>query len=595
MPLASLTKMTLARKWINSGVEKSLKVFEASRQASEYIFVILKLVAGMALFGIVLTVVYQAFKDHSKISVKPFSVPETMQKNHKAAGSIIANIIKQDLTATRINIDDSLEKDSDKPERPDALISDDTGFFKGANIKLPETGITINDVVEFISGLFGRKTITGSLYEDNGYLYLQVEINGKIFTTKEALPEKNGSSLYIDIVEKMAHKASKNILQFTSEKYRLYYYCLEDESSIPPSFEDKEYNELFAYCQSYIGRNSSKELLTLQKTIDDQKKELNDASNMKRFVISLLSNNMQKPTPVPNQLLAQNQSTSLAEEVQKMIQSEAKPSPPKPKPAPYRPSVEPSGNQTSKATSSSHSSENASSSDSESYLLNSELWNFRQNCHKDSLFSSTLSNNRERDASIYYNDGNYALAESFYRQSIEANCDNPFAWANLGILLSDLKNQNFNPSEGTIALQIAASLKEDAGWIWHSLCVAEVYSKTEQLEQAINFKSCLQARSVEPGKQLIYDKLFYTAIADRYKQLKDYKQAFSNYDTALNIDPKRTCRLNVIVESIINIRDNIGAETANAAICKGLRSSYATDEPDPICEEALKKHEKSAC
>lgn len=583
MPLKTITKFSVVRNLLNKGIDNSLKAFEASRKASEYIFIILKLVAGIALFGIVLTVVYQAFQDHGKISVKPFSVPEAMQKNHKAAGSIIANIIKQDLAATRINIDEILHKDSEKSVRRETLVSHDTGFFKGANIKLPETGITINDVVEFISGLFGRQTITGSIYADNGYLYLQVEISGKIFTTKEALPKENEASLHIDIVERMAHKASSNILQFTSEKYRLYYYCLEEQAT-SPEFDNNEYHALSEYCKRYIERRNSDDARALQVEMDEQKKELHAASDMERYVINLLSNKFQKPAAAPPQIVANVQTMSLAEEVQQMIKQKTSQALPKPKPSPKAPSDLLALNERETTP---------PPTATDQRLVGSELIQLQQECENTDP-NTTLSNSLERDASIDYNDGNFILAKNTYIQAIKANCKNSFAWANLGILLSDLKNEiNFNASEAVVALQIGASIKKDAGWMWHSLCVAQVYAEDKHLEQAINLEACRKARTVQPGKQLIYDKLLYTAIADKYKQLGDFDKAFQNYNLALSIDPKRTCRLKGIVDSMVSIRDKVGETKSDKAICQGLQASYPIDDPDLVCEEALKEHESN--
>jgi len=199
-----------AGDWIATAVGKTL---EGTRWVSEKLFILIKLFAATSLFIIVIFLLVNAFKDREKISVQPFSVPEEMQKDHKAAGSIIANIIKQKLRTRRADIDASIEDLSGEHEANKTLVSHGKGVFKGENIKLPETGISINDVIEFLSGLFGRKNITGSIYEDNNTLYLQIEIAGDIFTTGRSIKDKEQtSSLHIDLIEEMADDATHEYL-----------------------------------------------------------------------------------------------------------------------------------------------------------------------------------------------------------------------------------------------------------------------------------------------------------------------------------------------------------------------------------------------
>lgn len=544
--IISLIYNTLARIFKNI-----LTAIKASRSTSEGIFSILKIIMGMALFMLMLMIIYQAIRDHEKISVKPFSVPEAMRQKHNAVGSIVANIIKQDLAKERSKVDRILTTDMENGVSSSAInrdlrISNDTNFFNGVNIKLPGTAITVNDIVDFISVLFGRQTITGSIYEDSGNLYLQVEINGKILTAQEALPKESQDSLNISTIERMSKKASKSILQLSSEKYQLYYYCLSDEKGQAiPHFENAEYRKLSGYCKRYIEHTDEDDIAALKKDIEDEKQSLKDASGMERFVINLLSNKL----------------SDVAVRLKKA--STTQPS----QPTPISETV-----------------------DTPPSLP--ELMKLTQECLNQENPDTRASNDFESKAGNEYNNANYKAATDLYIQSIKANCNNPYAWANLGILLSDLNNtENFNATKAAIALQRATEIKTTAGWMWHSLCVAQMYAKDKNFEESLESDACQEARRVEPGKQLIYEKLFYTAIADKYKKQQDYKKAFKNYDKALSIDPKRTCRFKSILDNMFSIRKEVGEKIVHNAICKHLADSYPVDDTAQICEEALTRYE----
>ncbi len=572
---------------LTKSISNVIKAIKASGNVSEGIFAILKIFMGIALFGVVLMIIYQAIRDHEKISVKPFSVSEAMQQKHKAAGSIVANLIKQDLAKERSKVDGILTTDAegtafDSGASSNFKISNDTNFFNGVNIKLPGTAVTINDIVDFISVLFGRQTITGSIYEDSGNLYLQVEINGKILTAHEPLPDEGGASLNIKTIESMSKKASKSILQLTSEKYQLYYYCLSGKKEeFSPRFENKEYSELSEYCKRYIEHDGTSDIQALESDIEQQKKTLQTASGMKRFVINLLSSKLSDASEKlikavslsPN---TKKQSPSLAEQVQQIMQHEIT-----------------QKNMGGGFSIKQNKPVSINQMKIDERLRHSELIKLRKDCLTQKEFDASVSNQHEGEASDEYNKGNYKQATDLYKQAINANCDNPYAWANLGILLSDLDNkENFNAIEGVVALQRATEIKESAGWMWHSLCVAQMYVEDKDLERSLELNACQKARQVEPGKQLIYDKLFYTAIADKYKQLGKYEKAFNNYDKVLSIDPKRTCRFKSVIDKMQSIREKIGVDKTKEAICNRLKESYPVEESAQICEEALIAYEE---
>ncbi len=581
-----------AGDWIATAVGKTL---EGTRWVSEKLFILIKLFAATSLFIIVIFLLVNAFKDREKISVQPFSVPEEMQKDHKAAGSIIANIIKQKLRTRRADIDASIEDLSGEHEANKTLVSHGKGVFKGENIKLPETGISINDVIEFLSGLFGRKNITGSIYEDNNTLYLQIEIAGDIFTTGRSIKDKEQtSSLHIDLIEEMADDATHDILIMASEKYRLYFFCTDDHSHSGGDFEHPGYKELFELCNK-VNRNLPNVPESIQKELENRrdKDNLSDSSNIEQYILATLANKIGQSAITSSSNVDHQTTPSVSEEIKKVAlepQDSHGNGPSTPSPGELHDTDADTDPSKSKGP------DQEKMDNIKQRLTTSKLLQLEKACKKRRKANRIVSNAEEKEAGIAYKNEEFSNAEKAYIRAIEANCSNPYAWANLGILLSDLRNNvHFDPIEAAVALNKAIELKPKAGWMRHSLCVAEAYNKEERFEEAIHSQPCRKARSVEPGKQLVYDKLFNIAIADKYNHLKKYKEAFKFYKKAIEMDPKRTCRMKSVVEQMDSIKAKTTIKNLQHEICDALSNAYPAAKPDEACEETLIAYQDDHC
>lgn len=573
------------------------KTLEGSRLISEKMFMLLKFFAAISLFSIVIFVVLNAIQERDSITVKPFAVPQDMLSKHKAAGSIIANIVKQELEIEGAKIDSAIDSDDDRFFQK-KLIANSQSPFKEANIKLPETGISINDIVDFIASIFGRKTLIGTVYKDSNTIYLQVEMNGDIYTEEELLPDAGNASLHIPTVKKMAKRLQKRILRLTEDKYRLHYLCIEGDTQGKNEYKTSTHQRLANYCYSFYQERSPEKQAELLSKL--QKINLAKATPLEGYIIPHLMNKIQAPMKVAaSGSISQKQTASLTQQIEKMLKGgNNRPKTPISAASPVAvviddpidvavveapaAMVEPSPPQTEEERK------------VERKLSNSNIAKLVKTCATNPSFNTVQSNNRERDANQLYANKDFRAAEELFKGSIQANCSNPFAWANLGILLSDPKNtENFNPFDGAVALLEATKIRDDLGWMWHSLCIADAFTQDENFEQAINSEYCQQARLVEPGKQIIYDKLFNISVAERYEQLGEHKKAFGKYTEAINVDPKRTCRLiNDIVNPMHAIKDKTGLSNPQGVICKALSNTYPAAEPDEACENALEQYQK---
>jgi tetratricopeptide (TPR) repeat protein len=571
------------------------KTLEGSRLISEKMFMLLKFFAAISLFSIVIFVVLNAIQERDSITVKPFAVPQDMLSKHKAAGSIIANIVKQELEIEGAKIDSAIDSDDDRFFQK-KLIANSQSPFKEANIKLPETGISINDIVDFIASIFGRKTLIGTVYKDSNTIYLQVEMNGDIYTEEELLPDAGNASLHIPTVKKMAKRLQKRILRLTEDKYRLHYLCIEGDTQGKNEYKTSTHQRLANYCYSfYQERSPEKQAALLSKL---QKINLAKATPLEGYIIPHLMNKIQAPMKVAaSGSVVQKQTTSLTQQIERMLKGNT-PKTPIAAASPARVVIDDPIDavvvETPAAMVEPSPPPTEEEKEAEEELSNSNIAKLIKTCATSPTSNTIQSNNLERDANQFYANKDFQAAEELFKASILANCSNPFAWANLGILLSDPANtKNFNPFDGSVALREATQIRDDLGWMWHSLCVANAFRQKDNFEHAINNEYCQQARLVEPGKQIIYDKLFNIAIAERYVQMKKHKKAFGKYTEAINIDPKRTCRLiNDIVTPMHAIKDKSGLSNPQGVICKALDNTYPAAEPDEACENALEEYQK---
>ena len=202
------------------------------------------------------------------------------------------------------------------------------------------------------------------------------------------------------------------------------------------------------------------------------------------------------------------------------------------------------------------------------------------------------ANQAEGDAKQLLNNGLYAESLVKYEEAISLNCNNAFAWANMGILLSTANKESEVQDyvQAQCALLRATTLNENAGWMRHSLCVAQAKDARGDLGRFLSYESCRLARQLEPINDALYDKLFYMEIGDRYRELKEYEPARDAYVQALSNEQARNCKTKEALTSLLALQDN-GIEDVKELACKIYQSTVPTpleeDQLAPACEVEL--------
>jgi hypothetical protein len=560
-------------------------VFAASRWLSDKLFTLLKLFTAFLLVYVVALVLFNVFADRQKISIKPFAVTEDMEKHHEAAGSIIANIVKLKLIQQRADIDSTIRGSEDfVGPREEEIVSNDKQFLKGENINLPQTAISINDIFEFLSGLFGRKDITGSVFEDGNTLFLQVDVSGEIFTLERDLTDnEQSSSLHIRLIEEMADDAAQQILFRASDKYRLFYSCTGDIPFQAHTVASSKYPDLHELChqvnESLADDLSSSGKGNLDQQLQLQKKRLSTSSDMERYILSSLENKIRQAALPTSKDAVQQTEPTLSQKVKIALQ-------------PTDDNTGPRSELDHDAQATKPGSDRDSQLEGIQKRLDStELTALATDCPGSRRINIPLSNDKEREATTDYKQKQFARARSNYIEAIKANCRNPFAWANLGVLASDLRSEStFNLVEASVALRKAVDLKPRSAWMWNSLCIVDAYGEGGELEAALNSEACRRARTLEPGKRLLYDKIFYRQIAEMYTQRERYEEAFRFYKTSIEIDPKRTCRLRDVVAQLDDtvIPGLTDQDARKREICAALNNSYRSKTSDEACEKEIR-------
>jgi len=173
--VAESKPVAVKRRWKFSALGIVRSIFEGLQWLTERFIALLRLLATLAIFLAVAFIIYNAFASRNTVVVKPFQVPVLMeQSNHAHAGRIVANVFKHHLLQTEERFQEELGRNSGRQGLvyTRAITSDQQLLVQGESIKLPETGISIENVIEFISGIFGRKNL-------NGAVYLEQDVNDR--------------------------------------------------------------------------------------------------------------------------------------------------------------------------------------------------------------------------------------------------------------------------------------------------------------------------------------------------------------------------------------------------------------------------------
>ena len=181
-----------------------------------------------------------------------------------------------------------------------------------------------------------------------------------------------------------------------------------------------------------------------------------------------------------------------------------------------------------------------------------------------------------------------------YEEAISLNCNNAFAWANMGILLSTASKESEVQDyvQAQCALLRATTMNESAGWMRHSLCVAQAKDARGDLGRFLSYESCRLARQLEPINDALYDKLFYMEIGDRYRELKEYEAARDAYVQAMSNEKVRNCKSKQALTALLALKED-GVSDAGSLACKIYDATTPTeledDEALPSCEAELNK------
>lgn len=563
---------------------------------TEHSIALLRLFATSALFLIVIIVVWNAANSAQSVVVKPFSVPKRMTDTHADAGRILANTLKQHLLEAEEKIARSMQQGSSEniaiETTPAFIISSQKNDIQSADIKLPETGISIDDVVAFMASIFGRENLNGSLYEDSGRLYLQLELKGRIFLFVRELPTDKPQGLYLDLLNAMLQESRQKILSIASEEYNLYYYC----SGVVDSIEHTEVQQqqLFDYCTTLRSRDIDAErLLALQHELAQLKPDdLAAHTPLARHVLNLLKGQVQQKARLL--CLDTGQTNGVCQQV---VQSKGATAKLTPRRTPIR---QPETNVMVMLVAPDIQLNWVEQLQQQcAEAIATPLVNVQQSMVQQVIVSDIStqeiqrSSMAENEATTLLHNKLYAKSAERFQEAISLNCRNAVAWANFGILLSLVDNQARQLEQSQQALQVATRLNTTAGWMQHSLCVTEAVLAGLPFEQGLALPSCQEARSLEPANTVLYDKLFYLSIADEYFAAKQYSQAYQAYQEALRTDRKRDCRLSHVVERLAMLGSQHNVQGAGQVACALLRDAYTVPESEPTqCEKDLQYFER---
>lgn len=583
----------------------ALSSLEFMSLLTERIMGFLRLFATVGLLFIVFFVVYKAVESSRLVLVKPFTVPQSMSATHAEAGRIIANALKQELLLAENDIYATVKRTSRNSNGKiniDAVTGNNEEYLLGSSIKLPETGISINDVVEFIGSIFGRRNITGSVYQDQGKLFLQVELDGRIFHFERKLEDHDPKALNMDLISDMLREARTQLLSVASESHNLYYYCTGEAATM--EHPDGQLSEWFDYCSRLQSSQVTPEILNtlLHDLHSAHARQLANGNDTLRHILGQTIGSALDKT----RLLCPDYPTTKvckAPTVPEVAQISLKlPEPMIAAAAPAAPSLYPElpdarafepetlsmrsmirvAPQTYGAVAPASVPASAAPTPEPPAAPLVELPSVRalqaQCANRAAAKPQEMlaSNRTESDATLLFNNNRPIQAVEKYAQAIDQNCGNVFAWANLGVLLVSTEPPLRSADEAQLALETAVSLNDKIDWIQNNLCIARAWlAPLDSVENMISNDACAAARGLNPANKVILDKQFYLAVADRYLAEGQYDRAATTYQVAVSADRKRDCNTSKVIEKLALLEAEHGIAGAKAAACTILQDAVA--------------------
>lgn len=569
---------------------------------TEKLMALLRLFASLGLLLIVTFVIYRAIQSAQLVLVKPFAIPQSMAGIHADVGRVIANNLKQELLDAENGIYTTVKRSSNGNGKVniEAVTGVSEDYLLGSNIKLPETGISINDVVEFIGSIFGRRNITGSVYYDQGKLFLQVELEGRTFIFQRDLQGRDPQALNLDLITDMLHEGRTKLLSVASESHNLYYYCTGEVDTI--EHPDGKLGQWFDYCtqlnNSQITPEDLDKLLHALRS-PDLRHTADDNDTLRHILGQTIGNAIDKthlicpdypktkvcktPDSIPQPTIA----IRIPQPPAALPPAPVTPYPVLPDASAFRANAISTRSMVSMA-----GAENAGvGADSAPLIELPSVQELQAGCVGKPLASPQdrmASNQTEGDATLLFNNSRNEQALQKYAQAIDQNCNNAFAWANMGVLLlADGALQS--PEQAQMALEYAVQINGRIDWIQNSLCIARAYAgASAPLESLLNDPACLAARAINPANKVVLDKQFGLAIADHYFAQQQYPEAFNAYQQAMSVDRKRDCNTSKAISKLYLLENEHQIKGAWQAACDILND--ATPLPDnrvSACEDTL--------
>ncbi|MEZ5453632.1 MAG: hypothetical protein R3E93_12580 [Thiothrix sp.] len=574
------------------------------RALTEKLMGLLRLFATVGLLLIVGFVVYQAVQSARLVLVKPFAVPQSMSGSHADAGRVIANTLKQELLDAENSIYTTIKRGSNGNGKVniEAVTGNTEDYLLGANIKLPETGISINDVVEFIASIFGRRNITGSVYYDQDKLFLQVELEGHTFVYQRDLNGRDPKALNLDLIADMLRESRTELLSVASESHNLYYYCTGEADAI--EYPEGELSQWFDYCAQLKSSQITPENLdTLLHSLrsPELRRAADDNDTLKHILNQTIGNALDKTRLICPDYPKTKVCKTPEATFQPRIAIRIPQPPPRPPNAPAKlyPNLPDASAFQAEAFSTRSmvsmaapaAAASVTSAATATLIELPSVPELQTRCAAQPQASQQdvlASNQTEGDATLLFNNNLEVQALEKYAQAITQNCNNAFAWANMGVLLM-AEGALQSISEAQLALEQAVSINNRIDWIQNSLCIARAYAADpEQMETLLGDAACLAARAINPANKVLLDKQFYIAIADRYFTLEQYLQAYNSYQAAMSVDRKRDCNTSKTINKLYRLETEHQITGAWQMACDMLADAAPLpDNRVSACEDKL--------
>ena len=580
------SRMARIAKRVGDAAHRSL---DAMKLMTERLMGLLRLFATVGLTLIVSLVVYKAIQSADVVVVKPFSVPKAIQDISPDSGRIIATQLDIELKEAELSIYNTIKgseqawQGRSRTDRVElAQITGSAGdFLLGSNIKLPETGISINDVVEFIASVFGRRNIIGSVYQDQGKLHLRVELGSQIFSYERPLDASREKTLNFDLIEQMLEDSRSDLLSAASPQHNLYYYCSGKTDRV--FHQDSRFTQWFDYCARLNNPQSDIEDLTqLIDTLDVLNADSEAVTEGNLILSNVLSNTLANARQKLQPICPDYELTKVCKPRVDTAQATVAAMVVEPAPAPQQDNAQsltlpslygnavPSMRVPDVVASSTDPVGSGGNVPVAGLVSLADLQSLWEGCSSRVITSAELlaSNKSEAEATFLFNNKLTAQAVEKYREALQQNCRNAFAWANLGVLL----NGHYQGETAVFALATASGINNRADWIPNSWCIAQAYNDppaqmVRRLTEAKPDDACSIARAINPANKVMLDKQFYLAVADRFFDVADYPQAAETYQIALSVDKKRDCNTSKAVNRLYTLETKHKIKGAWQAAC----------------------------